>query len=219
MNIVITGANRGIGLAFSEYYSNLGCNIFAVCRKPSPRLEQATTNIISDIDISDPTDCNLVCEKLAKNKIDLLINNAGILQNEILGQIDYDSISKQFLVNSLGALRISEGLVDNLNINGKIAIITSRMGSIADNGSGGRYGYRMSKAALNAAGKSLSIDLKPKKISVGIYHPGLVSTDMIGGMGDISADEAARRIANLIEKLNLENSGSFWHSNGEILPW
>jgi NAD(P)-dependent dehydrogenase (short-subunit alcohol dehydrogenase family) len=93
------------------------------------------------------------------------------------------------------------------------------MGSIADNGSGGRYGYRMSKAALNAAGKSLAVDLEPKGVVVGIFHPGLVSTDMIGGNGDISPDVAATRIAGLIDKLTISNSGTFWHSNGETLPW
>jgi NAD(P)-dependent dehydrogenase (short-subunit alcohol dehydrogenase family) len=116
-------------------------------------------------------------------------------------------------------LRITEGLINNFHETSKIAIITSRMGSIADNGSGRRYGYRMSKAALNAAGKSLAIDLEPKGVAVGIFHPGLVSTDMIGGNGDISADEAATRIAGLIDKLVISNSGTFWHSNGEVLPW
>ncbi|MFT6077739.1 MAG: NAD(P)-dependent dehydrogenase (short-subunit alcohol dehydrogenase family), partial [Rickettsiales bacterium] len=129
------------------------------------------------------------------------------------------SIEKQFQINALGALRVTEGLINNLHKTSKIAIITSRMGSIADNGSGRRYGYRMSKAALNAAGKSLAIDLEPRGIAVGIFHPGLVSTDMIGGNGDISPDEAATRIARLIDKLAISNSGTFWHSNGEILPW
>ena len=98
-------------------------------------------------------------------------------------------------------------------------MITSRMGSIEDNTSGGYYGYRMSKAALNIAGKSLAIDLKNKNIAVGIFHPGLVATDMIGGHGDISADEAAERLDKRIFALTMKNSGSFWHSNGEILPW
>ena len=93
------------------------------------------------------------------------------------------------------------------------------MGSVADNEGGGMYGYRISKAALNAAAKSLANDLKPRGIPVGIYHPGLVSTDMIGGNGDIAPDEAASRLAKLIENLNLSNTGTFWHSNGEILPW
>lgn len=219
LNVVVTGANRGIGLSFCKYFNDLGHNIYGICRKSSPELNKVATNIIEDIDISNPDSCNLLFQKLSEVKIDLLINNAGILLNETLGQIDFDSIEKQFQVNTLGALRITEGLMNNLHEHSKVAIITSRMGSIADNGSGGRYGYRMSKAALNAAGKSLAVDLKPKEIAVGIFHPGLVSTDMIGGNGDISPDVAATRIAGLIDKLTISNSGTFWHSNGEILPW
>ena len=219
--VLVTGANRGIGLAFCKYFKDLGYIVYALCRKSSDELEQVANTIIEDVDISDAKDCDLLFKKLAGVKIDLLINNAGILLNEVLGQIDFDSIRKQFEVNTLGALRISEGLINNNNFNepAKIAIITSRMGSIEDNSSGGRYGYRMSKAALNAAAKSLSIDLKPKGIAVGIYHPGFVATDMVGGVGDISPKTAAKRIAALIDKLDISNSGTFWHSNGEILPW
>jgi NAD(P)-dependent dehydrogenase (short-subunit alcohol dehydrogenase family) len=219
LNIVVTGANRGIGLSFCKHFANLGHNIYAACRKQSAELKKFSNNVIENIDISDAKSCDKLFEKLSDVKIDLLINNAGILSNEILGQIDYESINKQFQVNALGALRVSEGLLNNFQENSKIAIITSRMASIGDNGSGGRYGYRMSKAALNAAGKSLAVDLKPRGISVGIFHPGLVSTDMIGGNGDISPDVAASRISGLIEKLSTANSGEFWHSNGETLPW
>lgn len=218
-NIVVTGANRGIGLSFCKYFTNLGCNVYAICRKSSPDLEKTTKNIITDIDISNADDCQKLFKELSNIKIDLLINNAGILRDEILGEIDFDSIEEQFKTNTLGALRVTQGLLNNLQNNSKIAIITSRMGSIDDNSSGGRYGYRMSKAALNAASKSLAIDLKPKGISVGIYHPGLVATDMIGGIGDITPDEAASRIAKLITQLNTKNSGTFWHSNGQTLPW
>lgn len=219
LNIVITGANRGIGLSFCKYFNDLGHNIYAICRKSSPKLDKITTNVIENIDISHPDSGKILFNKLSEVKIDLLINNAGILLNEVLGQIDFDSIEKQFQVNTLGALRITEALINNLKPSSKIAIITSRMGSIADNSSGGIYGYRISKAALNAAAKSLAIDLEPKGISVGIFHPGLVSTDMIGGNGDISPDVAATRIAGLIDKLNISNSATFWHSNGQILPW
>ena len=98
-------------------------------------------------------------------------------------------------------------------------MITSRMGSIEDNTSGGRYGYRMSKAALNAASMSLSHDLAPKEVAVGIYHPGYVQTDMVNHGGDISANESASRIVGLIEQLDMNQSGVFRHSNGQVLPW
>ncbi len=218
MNIIVTGANRGIGLSFCQYYNHLGHHVYGVCRQSSSQLETVAT-VIKNIDISDPDSCQSLFKTLSGIKVDVLINNAGILLNESLGQLNFDTIEQQFNVNALGALRITEGLIKHFNQGAKVALITSRMGSIADNSSGGRYGYRMSKAALNAAGKSLAIDLKALGLAVGIFHPGLVSTDMIGGNGNIEPDEAAQRIAGLIENLTLSNSGTFWHSNGEILPW
>jgi NAD(P)-dependent dehydrogenase (short-subunit alcohol dehydrogenase family) len=122
-------------------------------------------------------------------------------------------------VNSLGPLLTTQALVGNLGEGSKVGIITSRMGSIDDNDSGGSYGYRMSKAAVNAAGKSLSIDLKPKGIAVAILHPGWVRTDMTGHNGLIDTDESACGLLDRMEELTLETSGSFWHTNGELLPW
>ncbi|MDX5434571.1 MAG: SDR family NAD(P)-dependent oxidoreductase, partial [Halomonas sp.] len=121
--------------------------------------------------------------------------------------------------NAYGPLRVTEALLDNLSAGSKIANVTSRMGSIADNDSGGRYGYRASKAALNAFGKSLAIDLKPRGIAVAQLHPGYVQTRMVNFGGLIPPEEAAAGIAARIAALTLENSGGFWHSNGEPLPW
>ena len=219
LTAVITGANRGIGLSFCQYYQQQGYRVIGVCRRSSAELEQAANTVIEGVDVGSAEDCRTLCEQLVGTSIDLLINNAGILQNEVLGKLDFESIEQQFHVNTLGTLRVTEGLLDNLKEGAKVAIITSRMGSIADNGSGGRYGYRMSKAALNAAGKSLAIDLQPRGIAVAILHPGLVGTEMIGGHGDITPDTAAERLAARIEGLDLSNSGTFWHSNGEELPW
>jgi NAD(P)-dependent dehydrogenase (short-subunit alcohol dehydrogenase family) len=151
--------------------------------------------------------------------IDLLINNAGILRNEVLGDIDPDQIRQQFETNALAPLLVTEALMGCLVANAKVALITSRMGSVTDNTSGGRYGYRMSKSALNIAGMSLAHDLKPRGVSVAILHPGLVGTEMIGGHGDITPDQAAERLSQRIDGLTLKNSGTFWHSNGDVLPW
>ena len=151
--------------------------------------------------------------------IDILINNAGILHDESLGQINEQTIVEQFRVNALAPLQVVDCLRRQLTTGAKIALITSRMGSVADNGSGGRYGYRMSKAALNAAGMSLSKDLAADSVSVVMYHPGWVQTDMVGGTGDITAQEAALRLTTLILKQDMSQSGMFKHSNGEILPW
>ncbi len=219
MSVVVTGANRGIGLSFCKYFHSCGKNVIGVCRKSSADLEKVADKIICDVDIANHSACEILFKKLSQTRIDILINNAGILLNEQLGNIDFNSIEKQVNANAIGSLRVTEGLINNLCKNSKVALITSRMGSIADNSSGGRYGYRMSKAALNAAGKSLAIDLKPKKIFLGIYHPGFVKTEMTAGNGNVEPDEAAQRIALLIDKLDHTNSGKFWHSNGEILPW
>ncbi|MGB0205875.1 MAG: SDR family oxidoreductase [Neptuniibacter sp.] len=217
--VVITGANRGIGLSFSSLYSKSGDNVYAVCRNASAELKALGVNIIEGVDVTHEEGINKLVAALKGIKIDLLINNAGILRNEILGQINTSTIRQQFETNALAPLLVTEALIGNFAKPAKVAVITSRMGSVADNTSGGRYGYRMSKAALNIAAVSLAHDLKPQEVSVAILHPGLVGTEMIGGVGDITPDQAAERLAQRIEELNLTNSGTFWHSNGEILPW
>ena len=151
--------------------------------------------------------------------IDILVNNAGIFHNETLADMDFAAIEKQISVNSIAPIRITHALQQSLGIDAKVAMITSRMGSIADNGSGGYIGYRMSKAALNAASVSLAHELKDKKIVVGLFHPGFVQTQMVNFAGDISPETAAERLIKRIDELNLSNTGGFWHSNGETLPW
>jgi NAD(P)-dependent dehydrogenase (short-subunit alcohol dehydrogenase family) len=217
--VVITGASRGIGLALARLYLARGARVFAVCRQVSPALQSLPLNIVSGIDVSDDAGLTVLQEALAGVSIDLLINNAGILRSESLGHLDKQQIRQQLEVNALAPLMVTEALLHHLASNAKVALITSRMGSIADNSSGGRYGYRMSKAALNMAGVSLSHDLRPRGIAVAILHPGLVATDMIGGHGDITPTEAAARLAQRIDALTLATSGTFWHANGEVLPW
>lgn len=217
--VLITGANRGIGFALCEIYLKQGWEVIGVCRTASPELMECGAQVIADIDVTNPKAITTLVTKLEGKSIDVLINNAGVLEHETLGNIDYESIQHQFLVNAVAPLRVTEALLKNLAANAKIAFITSRMGSIADNSSGGYYGYRMSKAALNAASMSLTRDLKPRGIAVAILHPGYVQTAMVNFGGDISANEAAQRLQQRINELNLNNSGSFWHSNGEILPW
>lgn len=218
-NVVITGTNRGIGLAFCKRYLQLGYNVYAVCRKAGPDLPNLNVTVVDGVDVSDPEGIERLRTAMHDIPIDLLINNAGILGKEVLGSIDYEIMEKVFSVNALAPLRVTEALLANMGPGAKIALITSRMGSIEDNTSGRGYDYRMSKAALNMAGKTLAVDLAEEGIPVGIYHPGFVQTDMVGGMGDITPETAADRISERIKELNLNNSGSFWHSNGELLPW
>jgi NAD(P)-dependent dehydrogenase (short-subunit alcohol dehydrogenase family) len=217
--VLITGANRGIGLALCKTYVAQGWNVIAVCRNASPELTETGARVIAGIDVTDQQALNNLADTMTGKKLDLLINNAGILQSETLGNLDYASIEHQFKVNAIAPLRVTEALLGNLQQGSKVAFITSRMGSIADNSSGGYYGYRMSKAALNAAAMSLTRDLHPRGIAVAILHPGFVQTAMVNYGGDISADESAKRLSQRIDELSLDNSGGFWHSNGDELPW
>ena len=217
--VFITGANRGIGLALAMQYIEAGYEVIASCRIASEELKATGAKVIQHIDVTNPKDIEKLGAELTGIKIDVLINNAGLLESETLGSINYRDVQRQFEVNTLGPLRVTEALLDNLSTGSKIGLITSRMGSIADNGSGGYYGYRMSKAALNAAGESLAKDLQPKGIAVAILHPGFVQTEMVNYAGDISADTAAERLKARLDELSIDTSGSFWHSNGELLPW
>ncbi|WP_138435959.1 SDR family oxidoreductase [Marinobacter shengliensis] len=217
--VVITGANRGIGLELARHYAREGCEVIGVCRQSSDELATVANQVIDGVDVTIDAGIDALKTGLAGKSISLLINNAGLLQDEQLGSIDFDSIRTQMEINAYAPLRVTEALVPQIREGGKIANITSRMGSIADNDSGGRYGYRASKAALNAFGKSLAVDLKPRGIAVAQLHPGYVKTRMVNFGGLITPEESAKGLAERIANLNLENSGSFWHSNGEELPW
>ncbi|WP_448248671.1 SDR family oxidoreductase [Thalassotalea agariperforans] len=217
--VVITGANRGIGLALCQAFVEKNYQVYALCRQTSAQLTSLNVNVVEGVDLSTEQGFTVMAAALSDINIDLLICNAGILRDESLHALNVDTIRQQFEVNALAPLRVVELLQNNLSSGSKVAMITSRMGSIADNGSGGRYGYRMSKAALNAASMSLSKDLAPRNIAVGIYHPGYVQTDMVNHGGDISANVAAGRLVNLMENLTMAETGVFKHSNGEVLPW
>jgi NAD(P)-dependent dehydrogenase (short-subunit alcohol dehydrogenase family) len=218
-HVVITGANRGIGLELAQHYQRENWRVTGVCRESSAELDAVADQVIRGIDVTSKQQIDKLAATLSGQTIDLLINNAGLLQDDVLGSIDYDSIRQQMEINAYAPLRICEALLPNLQAGSKIANITSRMGSIADNDSGGRYGYRASKAALNAFGKSLAVDLQPRGIAVAQLHPGYVKTRMVNFGGLITTRESVEGLVKLIDKLNLENSGSFWHSNGEELPW
>jgi NAD(P)-dependent dehydrogenase (short-subunit alcohol dehydrogenase family) len=219
---LITGSNRGIGLEFCTQLQQRGFDVIATCRKATPALEALGVEIIENVEVSDPDSLQQLVAQLAGRNIDWLINNAGIAGGLGLNDINttaLDSFKRMYEVNSLGPLLVTNALLDNLSEGSKVGLVTSRMGSIADNDSGGSYAYRMSKAALNAAGKSLSIDLKPKGIAVGILHPGWVRTDMTGHGGLIDTDESVDGLLKVMDKLDLSNSGTFWHTNGDVLPW
>lgn len=220
--VLITGANRGIGLALARHFTGRGDTVIAACRSSGDALEATGAQVEAGIDVTDDKALAALAERLGDTRIDLLVLNAGILEREDLGKIDaagFDSMRRQFEVNALGPLRVAQALMDKLADDAKVGIITSRMGSVADNGSGGRYGYRASKAAVNAIGKSLAVDLAPRGIAVFLLHPGYVATDMVGGSGDVSPEQAAAQLVERLDTLTLEQTGTFWHANGTSLPW
>jgi NAD(P)-dependent dehydrogenase (short-subunit alcohol dehydrogenase family) len=216
---IVTGANRGIGLELCRNLAARGETVLAACRSSSRELDALGVEVLSGVEVSEDAGVQKLAQAVAQRSVKLLINNAGILTREQLGALDVAAIRKQFEVNALAPLRITESLAPRLGQGAKVALITSRMGSIADNGSGGYYGYRMSKAALNMAGASLAHDLKPRGVAVAILHPGMVRTEMIGNSGGIEPAEAAKGLIERIDALTLETSGGFWHAKGERLPW
>ena len=216
---VVTGANRGIGLELARQLKARGASVVAVCRKSSPELDALGVRVESALDVTAPAAWSTLAKRLARDDIDLLIQNAGVLLADTLEDADLDKVRVQLELNAIAPLFLTRALAPRLHQGAKVALITSRMGSIGDNGSGGYYGYRMSKAALNAAGASLAHDLKPRGIAVVILHPGSVRTEMTQGRGMIEADEAVRGLLQRIDELRLETTGRFLHQNGEVLPW
>jgi len=216
---VVTGANRGIGLEFVRQLKARGTSVVAVCRKSSPELDALGVRVEAGIEVTEPQAWSQLAARLAGDDIQLLIQNAGVLLADSIEEIDLDKVKKQIEINAIAPLFLTRALSPRLATGAKVALVTSRMGSIGDNGSGGYYGYRMSKAALNAAGVSLAHDLKPRGIAVVLLHPGAVRTGMTGGRGMIGADESVRGLLQRIDELRLETTGRFLHQNGEVLPW
>lgn len=217
---LVTGANRGIGLEYCRQLQARGDQVIAVCRSPSPDLEALGVRIEAGIDLASEAAIAGLVERLGSLQLDGLILNAGILHSMGLEDLDAEAIRRQFAVNALAPLLLVRALLEQLPRGAKVALMTSRMGSIDDNSSGGSYGYRMSKVALNIAGKSLAIDLRPRGIAVAILHPGLVRTRMINfNPQGISPEESVRGLLARIDALTLDTSGTFWHANGQLLPW
>ena len=217
---LITGSNRGIGLELCKQIIERGDEVIATCREASSDLKNLGVRIEEDIDISSEDSINILRQALSGVELDCLIHNAGIYEFNSIDNFDHESIIRQFVVNALSPLSMTRSLKGLLKKYSKIGFITSRMGSISDNSSGSSYGYRMSKVALSMAAKSLSRDLLKEDIYVAILHPGLVSTRMTGfTKNGISTEESANGLLNRIDSLNKNNTGTFWHTNGEILPW
>ncbi len=217
--VAITGASSGIGLEMTKQFLQRGDKVIAICRKNCDDLAATDAKVIEGIDLLNDQSYMVLKQAIGDEVIDILINNAGMFLNETLDDMSFESISTQFEINALAPMKVTQALKANLVKGSKILMTTSRMGSIGDNDSGAYYGYRASKAALNALATSLAIDIKPLGIAVGLVHPGFVITKMTGFRGEITPQQSAEGYIKLVDKLNLKNSGGFWHVNGEELVW
>jgi NAD(P)-dependent dehydrogenase (short-subunit alcohol dehydrogenase family) len=228
--ILITGANRGIGLAFSQHYLEQGDQVLACCRSPEQagQLQQLATQYehlhIYQMDVLDREGIDQLADDLSGVTIDLLIANAGIYgdsREHPFGNLDYEIWLKTLETNVLGAVKVCEAFLPHLKRSEKplIAAISSLMGSLADNGSGGSICYRSSKAALNAAMKSIAIDIKPEGVGVLIFHPGWVQTEMGGPNALIDAATSVKGMMAQIERFDLSQTGQFIKYDGTPMPW
>jgi NAD(P)-dependent dehydrogenase (short-subunit alcohol dehydrogenase family) len=225
---VVVGANRGIGLEFVRQLGQRGFDVVAACRKSSPALEEIATAssrqnraiaIEVGLDVTDGPSVQRLAQRLAGQRVDLLVHNAGVMQRHRLDETVLDSIRNHVEINTLGALRVAAALIPTFGLGSKVALVTSRMGSIGDNTSGGSYGYRISKAALNMAGVTLAHDLRSRGVSVVLLHPGYVKTDMTEGKGDVDPEQAVAGMLARIDDLTIGTTGRFVHANGTVLPW
>jgi NAD(P)-dependent dehydrogenase (short-subunit alcohol dehydrogenase family) len=224
MNVLITGADRGIGEALCLAYHARGDHAIAACLGDSPGLRQAGVQVEPGVDVTATPALRALAERLchAGTRLDILINNAGLAAVDALGSFDYEDFLRQFEVNALGPLRVTEALLDRLGAGAKVAIVTSRMGSLGDNASGGYYGYRLSKCAANMAGINLYHDMRKRGIAVILLHPGMVRTAMFSldqtGL-NVEPAVAAEGLIRQIDRLGPDTPPEFRHANGMLLPW
>lgn len=227
--ILITGANRGIGLELVKQYATDNWRVIACCRSPKDAtdlqiLASAYSNIsVQALDVSQTQQINTLARELNGTPIDILFNNAGIYgpYDANFGNTDEQAWLECFRINTIAPMKVTEAFVNHVASSQLkiIASMSSKMGSMTDNGSGGSYLYRSSKAALNAAMKSVAIDLKPKNIKVAILHPGWVRTDMGGPHGEIDTVECVQQLRKTLDSLTPEKSGCFFEIDGSIIPW
>ena len=228
MKILITGANRGLGLEFCRQYLQAGHYVVACCRSPveadtltSLAREYPSLLRIEQLDIRLEQEHLELVKRLDNLRLDLVINNAGVYGSRVqhLETLNPEEWAEVLLVNAISPLLLSKNLLPTLNQSAKIVFLSSKMGSIADNQSGGCYLYRSSKAALNAGAVSLAIDLKPKGIAVALLHPGWVQTDMGGANALISPEQSVQGLIAVIHSLDSDDSGEFINYDGQPIPW
>ena len=226
--VLITGANRGLGLEFTKQYAADGWQVISCCRTPETAADlmslasQFKQNIqVHALNVADFAQIDALALQLKTSKIDVLINNAGVYPESSLGNIDYDDWAYGFKINTMAPYKMAEAFTEQIAASQlkKIVVLSSKMGSVSDNTSGGSYAYRTSKAATNMMMKSLSIDLKTKGIACGILHPGWVQTDMGGPNGLITAATSVAGLRQVISELTTSNCGRFIAFDGKEIAW
>jgi NAD(P)-dependent dehydrogenase (short-subunit alcohol dehydrogenase family) len=223
--VLITGCDRAIGRAMCLQLQERGDRVVAVYLGDPQDLRDRGLRVEPHIDVTQDDAVNALAGRLEADdvRLDWLISNAGVLGVDELGKIDFDDVRRQFEINAIGPLHVVQALAGRLQAGSKVGILTSRVGSLEDNTTGGMYAYRASKAAANMVGLNLHHDFKDRGIAVLMLHPGLVATDLTKDfprdMPWIEPEEAATGLIRNIDELSLETEGRFCHSNGEYLPW
>lgn len=227
--ILITGANRGLGLELTRYYAHLGWQVHACCRDPESAVElgqiadSAEVVQVHRLDVTDYDQMAALRATLHGVPIDILLHNAGTYGQEgaSFGRTDPQRWLHAFAVNAIGPVKLTEALIDNVAAGERklVAAMSSKMGSIADNRSGGSYVYRSSKTALNSAMMSAAVDLRSRGICVVLLHPGWVLTDMGGPNAELTVEESVRRLHLILDRVTLADSGTFFDIDGSRIPW
>ncbi len=221
--VLVTGADRGIGAALVAHYRRRGERAIAACLENGRDLKAAGIEVEAGVDVTDLDSLMSLRKRLGTTYIDVLVNNAGAFHADTFDDLDFTAMLRLYDINALGPLRVAYALAPLMGTGSKIGIITSRVGSIADNASGGMYGYRMSKCAANQLGINLYHELKPRGIAVMLLHPGQVSTTMtkdLRAAGDfISPAESATGLIRQLDALTIATAPEFRHADGTLLPW
>ncbi len=223
---LVTGADRGIGQALCRLLKARGDSVIAACFESHSSLGDEGIEIATGIDVTDARSIQALREQVGTRRIDVLVNNAGRVIEKRFGKIESADLLSEYAVNAVAPLMLTQVLMPCMEQGSKVVLITSRVGSLGENSSGGLYGYRMSKAAANMAGINLSHELKPRGIAVACLHPGSVRTQMTAGLSDVTTvghllepEDSARGLLARIDELTLETTGRFRHASGEDLIW
>lgn len=220
---LVVGADRGIAHAICRQLATRGDQVIAACLGEQSDLAALGIRVEPRVDVTSDESVARLAERLRGTRLDWLLHVAGVLGIDELGAIDFGDMRRQFEINTLGPLRVVQALAGCLGAGSKVGIVTSRVGSLADNGSGGLYAYRVSKAGANMVALNLHHDLSKRGIAVVALHPGTVATDLTkgfpGNLSYIQPEEAAAGLIRRMDELTLASSGEFRHANGQKLPW